>query len=450
MWQVVFTDAGKGHIGGLDDIHLADGLYYHTAMLDGGSNQLTEMISPALIFEQLWALAANASSLFYIVINTSDMLPVPLSTAAALKFAWDPSAFVEPERESNDWNATQLAFLTEWCTEQFGAGVAADAAALYADYFAIPHVSRGLSDEWIGASLGRLAGGGTSALRSSGSIDNATTALAQAALAAASPSAAAAEMVWAGATSLLPRVPAHRQQFYKRHLVWNAACQHFGVVAISELANSLLAADVASAAAHANASLAALDSLFEAQREGEGRGEWSGLFFGDRLPYTTLQSRRRSVLGYQAALLRHAATFDSGKGYYSFCKPTADCLCRAPLTVQVCDRQLSEACDRKLPAVLLQRRVQRPRLRDDERIVGAQHRDRWLLLRRVDDDHLPLDALPRHRRQPAAARSRASEQLRRVGSAAGAGQVSASPGQVHHGSVLSRDLSDREALLGSV
>ena len=79
-------------------------------------------------------------------------------------------------------------------------------------------------------------------------------------------------MVWAGATSLLPRVPAHRQQFYKRHLVWNAACQHFGVVAISELANSLLAADVESAAAHANASLAALDSLFEAQREGEGRG----------------------------------------------------------------------------------------------------------------------------------------------------------------------------------
>lgn len=38
--KIVFTDAGKGHIGGLDDIHLADGLYYHTAMLDGGSNQL--------------------------------------------------------------------------------------------------------------------------------------------------------------------------------------------------------------------------------------------------------------------------------------------------------------------------------------------------------------------------------------------------------------------------
>lgn len=48
--KVIFTDAGKGRIGGLEDVHLADGLYYHTAMLDGGANQLTEMISPALIF----------------------------------------------------------------------------------------------------------------------------------------------------------------------------------------------------------------------------------------------------------------------------------------------------------------------------------------------------------------------------------------------------------------
>ena len=84
--KVVFTDSGKGHIGGLADIHLADGLYYHTAMLDGGANQLTEMISPALIFQQLWALTSNASSLFYFVDNVSDMLPVPLSTAAGSDF----------------------------------------------------------------------------------------------------------------------------------------------------------------------------------------------------------------------------------------------------------------------------------------------------------------------------------------------------------------------------
>ena len=71
----------------------------------------------------------------------------------------------------------------------------------------------------------------------------------------------------------------------------NAAFQHFGVVAVDELAASLLAAAAggggsAVAIAHANASMAALDSLFAAQRAAEGSGEWSGLFFGDR-------SRRR-------------------------------------------------------------------------------------------------------------------------------------------------------------
>jgi hypothetical protein len=171
----------------------------HTAMLDGGANQLTEMISPALIFEQLWALASNASSLFYFVDNVSDMLPVPLSTAAALAFAWDPSQFVNTDNKDgeegggggNDWNATQKRYLTAWSQVQYGgtttvtstggaayiyenagekeegrrrrreesdaAVVAQQVAALYEDYFNIPHVHAGLSDEWIGARLGAQA-----------------------------------------------------------------------------------------------------------------------------------------------------------------------------------------------------------------------------------------------------------------------------------------------------
>jgi hypothetical protein len=166
-------------------------------MLDGGANQLTEMISPALIFEQLWALASNASSLFYFVDNVSDMLPVPLSTAAALAFAWDPSQFVNTDNKDgeegggggNDWNATQKRYLTAWSQVQYGgtttstggaayiyenagekeegrrrrreesdaAVVAQQVAALYEDYFNIPHVHAGLSDEWIGARLGAQA-----------------------------------------------------------------------------------------------------------------------------------------------------------------------------------------------------------------------------------------------------------------------------------------------------
>ena len=99
-------------------------------MLDGSSNQLTEMISPSLVFSQLWKFVANASNLFYIVDNVSDMLPVPISTSAVLKFAWDPAQFT-PQGSATDWNATQHEFLVNFSRVQFGDALAEQAATLY-------------------------------------------------------------------------------------------------------------------------------------------------------------------------------------------------------------------------------------------------------------------------------------------------------------------------------
>eukprot|EP01047_Picozoa_sp_COSAG01_P078839 COSAG01_NODE_14722_length_1418_cov_1.959060_1_plen_327_part_00 len=179
---------------------------------------------------------------------------------------------------------------------------------------------RGSSDEWIGATLGKLSASAAQALHRSGTIDQSTLQIAHQATEEVGPSLVPAQALHSAALALAPQIPKRRQQFYTRHMLWNVACQHFGSVAISELSQSVLAAanDTTAAVAHVNASVAALDSLFAAQRAAEGSGQWSGLFFGDRLPYTTLQSRRRSVLQYQAALLKLAAVFDSGKGYYSF------------------------------------------------------------------------------------------------------------------------------------
>jgi hypothetical protein len=44
----------------------------------------------------------------------------------------------------------------------------------------------------------------------------------------------------------------------------------------------------------------------------------SGLFYGDRLAYTDMQGRRRTLLSYQSALLKGPKIYSSGKGYYSF------------------------------------------------------------------------------------------------------------------------------------
>ena len=287
-------------------------------MLDGGANQLTEMISPALIFQQLWAMASNASSLFYFVDNVSDMLPVPLSTAATLAFAWDPHAFARRDGGPNDWNATQKAFLVRWASTQYGGAVGGAVGTLYESYFNLPHLQKGSSDEMIGASLGNLAGLGSRDVDAQGwPPTNATRVAAQQHLGDVRPSLAPCASLQAAAAGAAPSIPARRAQFYAQHMLWPVACQHFGVVAISELAQSLLAADIGEAVAHANASITALDALFAAQRAAEGTGEWSGVYFGDRLPYTNLQGRRRAVLNYRAALLRLPPVHDSGKGYYS-------------------------------------------------------------------------------------------------------------------------------------
>ena len=169
-------------------------------------------------------------------------------------------------------------------------------------------------------SLGRLSGAGSSDLNNQGwPLTNASRAQAQSKLEAVLPSLAPCASLHEAASAFAPQIPARRQEFYARHMLWPVACQHFGVVAITELARSMLAADLdlPSAIVHVNASIAAIDALFEAQRAAEGSGQWSGVYYGDRLEYTNLQGRRRSVLNYQAALLRLPRVFDSNKGYYS-------------------------------------------------------------------------------------------------------------------------------------
>jgi len=328
--KVVFTDAGKGKIGGLDDVHLADGLYYHTMMLDGSSNQITEMVSPALAFSQLWQLVANASSLYYLVDNVSDMLPVPISTSAVLKFAWDPSPFTAKGVNTN-WNATQHEFLVNFSRVQFGDALAEQVASLYDRYFNLPLLQRGNSDEWIGETLGSLGGGGAGDIGGTGAVSNTTAAKAASALAAVNASLAPAAALQSDVVALEATIPPRRLQFYRQHMAWQTACQHFGYVAVSELAQSLLATSHDAAVSHVNASLAALESLFAAQRAGEGPGQWSGLYFGDRLEYTAMQSRRRAVLRYQAALLRQPKGYDSGKGYYSMYQYQKPAIANYPL-----------------------------------------------------------------------------------------------------------------------
>ncbi|RME67714.1 MAG: hypothetical protein D6781_12635, partial [Verrucomicrobia bacterium] len=124
----VWPDDGYGHLRDGGRIGPGDGVYFHTAYMNGHANQLTEMVDPAVSWSEL-SRALNAGANAFLLVNVSDLRPVPLTTDAVMGIAWD----------GLDWHADApdrgRAHLLAWCTRQFGPAVAEELAALYQSYF---------------------------------------------------------------------------------------------------------------------------------------------------------------------------------------------------------------------------------------------------------------------------------------------------------------------------
>ena len=137
-------------------------------------------------------------------------LQVLLTTEAVLKFAWDPSAYTTGANA----NATvaEMAFFKTFAARNFGAALADQVAAIYKQYFTIPHIVTGHSDEMFGAALRSLGGDGAADLRAGNGVSNTTLAAAKTHLAAIQPSLAPCAEAKAAADALLGSVPANHQQ----------------------------------------------------------------------------------------------------------------------------------------------------------------------------------------------------------------------------------------------
>ena len=156
----------------------------------------------------------------------------------------------------------------------------------YDRYFALPQLESGSSDEWIGATLGKLSGGacvlaleihfihvfctmrdrvlgkvflytererererervsgkvfltlrccefagGAQDIRSKGVISNVTAAEATKTMQALQSSLPLAQALQTDVVAFGALVPQRRLQFYRQHMAWQTACQHFGYVA---------------------------------------------------------------------------------------------------------------------------------------------------------------------------------------------------------------------------
>ena len=128
---LVWPDGGNGLIRDEGRLERGEGVYYHTAMLSGRHNQLTEMVPPNRIRREI-GRAVKAGATEYLLDNTSDIRPVPMSTRALMEMAWNPAPWIAGDHDESQ------AYLDRWSREEFGEQAAPAVAACYRAYFAAP------------------------------------------------------------------------------------------------------------------------------------------------------------------------------------------------------------------------------------------------------------------------------------------------------------------------
>eukprot|EP01083_Nonionella_stella_P012053 34228_1 len=146
--SIILTDNGNGFINDVDQYgNIAEGIYIHTAMYNGQSNQLTEMTSPVRFGQQIGKFTTKAKKTKYAIINTSDLKPVLLSTSAVFCYLYNPNDC------GND-------YILKWCAKRYllkhqnafddsNYYIAKQIALLYERYYNISYVARGISDNNI-------------------------------------------------------------------------------------------------------------------------------------------------------------------------------------------------------------------------------------------------------------------------------------------------------------
>jgi hypothetical protein len=126
---LVWADDGAGTLRDEGRISKGEGVYYHTAVLGGNSNHFTERVPIERIAHEL-GRAAKASATEYLLLNPSDVRPVPMSTRAVMELGWNAAPWLTNEQSS--------AYLRQWSREEFGERAAPVLKQYYEAYFNAP------------------------------------------------------------------------------------------------------------------------------------------------------------------------------------------------------------------------------------------------------------------------------------------------------------------------
>ena len=125
----VWPDTGYGYLQDKGLVTAGQGAYYHVAMMNFRANQLTEMVPVERIDSEL-SRYIKAGATHYLLLNTSDIRPVPMTMKAVMKVAW--------KGLPRDLAGQSDQFYEQWSSQEFGAKAASQVAQIYEQYFAAP------------------------------------------------------------------------------------------------------------------------------------------------------------------------------------------------------------------------------------------------------------------------------------------------------------------------
>jgi hypothetical protein len=278
---LVWPDNGSGIIQDKGTVKPGQGIYYHTAMLNGACNQLTEMVNPGRIYNQVGRFTRAGATGFFLV-NVSDIRPVPLSTDCAMKLAWDAKPYLGKSDEQN-----MTAFLEDWSRRQFGAEAAAEISGIYREYFATSYMDdTGLKGEnWLHRKVRHLHEMTYPLVAAGKPLGDEATKLRAELLRFSSGNLAYMEKLLAKAEKLLPVVPAGRRDFYQSHVLTQIRI-HLKSLAVLEAGCQAMAAygegDKPRAAKQQQMALETFDKIYQDLRKAE-YGKWAGWYEGECL-----------------------------------------------------------------------------------------------------------------------------------------------------------------------
>jgi len=127
--MTVWADDGYGYIQDKGQVAAGQGTYYHVAMMNNRTNQLTEMVPIERIAGEMGRFVA-AKATNYFLVNTSDIRPYTLTIRAVMDYAW--LGHLPGGEES------PAGFYRHYAAEEFGEKAAPAIAEMYKDYFAAP------------------------------------------------------------------------------------------------------------------------------------------------------------------------------------------------------------------------------------------------------------------------------------------------------------------------